>query len=58
MLVVSVSGVHDSLHRQDLPDLDATLRTDLRTLHPGNHWVSGQSPITPSPDSTDNWKLP
>ena len=42
LLAVSVSGFHDSLHRQDRPDPEAALRADLRTIHAGSRGTYGR----------------
>lgn len=42
LLAVSVSGFHDSVHRQDRPDPEAALRADLRTIHAGSRGTYGR----------------
>ena len=42
LLVVSVSGFHDWLHRRDRPDSEAALRAELRALHAGSRGTYGR----------------
>jgi hypothetical protein len=55
VLTVSVSGFHGYLHRRKRPDLEVSLRADLRTIHAGSRGTYGRPRMVQALRARAHW---